>query len=220
MLPFEAAQVMLLTIARRFRFGVELEDTIKAMKPPQSKDDGKQAAEQMKMQMQAEQMKMQLQHKEAAMTQQVKTLEAEKTLAAQQAELALRELTLKTEQEVFRMEQQMAEHKLAMKETTFQTKVSATDKVRSIKDAADNKELPGLQQTAKAVTATMNGMQQNVEKLAEMQVQLLRAVSRQSDTMQQQMTTLLRVVGAPRKKKAIRGKDGRIESVEETVMAS
>lgn len=154
------------------------------------------------------------------MTQQVKTMEAEKTLAAQQAELALRELTLKTEQEVFRMEQQMAEHKLAMKETTFQTKVSATDKVRSIKDAADNKELPGLQQTAKAVTATMNGMQQNVEKLAEMQVQLLRAVSRQSDTMQQQMTTLLRVVGAPRKKKAIRGKDGRIESVEETVMAS
>jgi hypothetical protein len=37
-LPFEAAQAMLLTIVRKFRFGTEVEDQIKEMKPPQPKE--------------------------------------------------------------------------------------------------------------------------------------------------------------------------------------
>lgn len=39
-MPFGAAQAMLLTIVRRFRFGTEVEDEIKAMQPPKPKDDG------------------------------------------------------------------------------------------------------------------------------------------------------------------------------------
>jgi hypothetical protein len=41
-LPFEAAQSMMLAIVRRFRFGPEIEDYVKAMKPPAPPDDGKQ----------------------------------------------------------------------------------------------------------------------------------------------------------------------------------
>lgn len=43
MLPFEAAQAMLLVVIRKFRFGPEIEDYIKKMKEPAKQDDGKQA---------------------------------------------------------------------------------------------------------------------------------------------------------------------------------
>lgn len=48
-LPFEAAQAMLLAIVRRFRFGSDVEDALKQMKPPQPPDDGKAKAEEAKL---------------------------------------------------------------------------------------------------------------------------------------------------------------------------
>lgn len=50
-MPFEAAQSMMLAITRRFRFGPEIEDYIKAMRQPPPQDDGKAAAEQAKLEM-------------------------------------------------------------------------------------------------------------------------------------------------------------------------
>jgi hypothetical protein len=71
MMDFSVAQAMLLTIVRRFQFGTEIEDQIKAMKPPQPKPDPKIAAEQQKLQAQ------QQQHAE----------EAQRDAAAEQAKL-------------------------------------------------------------------------------------------------------------------------------------
>ena len=45
-MPWEAAQGMMLAIVRRFRFGPEIEDYVKAMKPPAPKDDGEAKAKQ------------------------------------------------------------------------------------------------------------------------------------------------------------------------------
>jgi hypothetical protein len=45
-MPFQAAQAMMLAIVRRFRFGSEIEDYIKAMVPPKPPDDGKDKAAQ------------------------------------------------------------------------------------------------------------------------------------------------------------------------------
>lgn len=57
-LPFEAAQAMLLAIIRRFRFGPELEDIIKAMQPPKPQDDGKeQQSQEQALKLEAEQVK-------------------------------------------------------------------------------------------------------------------------------------------------------------------
>lgn len=47
-MPFQVAQSMLLAIVRRYRFGTEIEDYIKAMQEPVSPDEGKQKAEQEK----------------------------------------------------------------------------------------------------------------------------------------------------------------------------
>lgn len=53
-LPFEAAQAMMLAIVRRFRFGPEIEDYVKAMKMPTPPDDGKAKAEEAKATMELE----------------------------------------------------------------------------------------------------------------------------------------------------------------------
>lgn len=65
-MPFEVAKNMLLAISRRFRFGSEIEDDIKAMKapPPKQEDNGAQVEmEKLKQQAQIEQAKMQQQAK-------------------------------------------------------------------------------------------------------------------------------------------------------------
>lgn len=63
-MPFGAAQSMLLAISRRFRFGTEVEEYIKQMKEPQPEDDGKAAAaqaEQAKFQLEQQKMQMEAQ---------------------------------------------------------------------------------------------------------------------------------------------------------------
>lgn len=47
-MPFKAAQSMLLSIVRKFRFGTEVEEEIKSMQPPQPKPDPKAEAEKVK----------------------------------------------------------------------------------------------------------------------------------------------------------------------------
>lgn len=81
-MPFEAAQAMMLAIVRRFRFGPEIEDYIKAMKQPAPQDDGKAKAEEAKRQMEQEkhQFEMQQMDKDA---QHKRELEALKLQVAQ-----------------------------------------------------------------------------------------------------------------------------------------
>jgi hypothetical protein len=64
-LPFEAAQAMMLAITRRFRFGPEIEDYVKAMKPPPPPDDGKAKAEAAKMEMEREKHQFEMQQMQA-----------------------------------------------------------------------------------------------------------------------------------------------------------
>lgn len=77
-MPFEAAQAMLLAIIRRFRFGPELEEYVKAMKPPKPPEDGKAEAEKAKAQMERER----FQQEQAAATQERQAREGEMKLKA------------------------------------------------------------------------------------------------------------------------------------------
>lgn len=122
-LPFEAAQVMLLTVIRRFRFGSELEDTIKAMQPPKPEDDGK-AAELQQAQQQLAQVTQQMQQMQASDQLKTQQFQAEKTLAIKQQELAQRELQLKQQEEALAQQQQVNEAKMAMRDAVHQAKAS------------------------------------------------------------------------------------------------
>ena len=108
-MPFEAAQSMLLAISRRFRFGVEVEDYIKQMKPPAQEEKGDGGAERAKLQLtqQTEAAKLQLQREtEAAKTQiqlQIESMKAEAEKRSSQAriqgERAIAEMRARIEQE-------------------------------------------------------------------------------------------------------------------------
>jgi hypothetical protein len=121
-LPFEAAQVMLLTIVRRYRYGSELEDTIKAMKPPPKEDDGK-AAEMAQMQQQMAAQQLQAQQQTAQQDLQVKTMTAEKGILEQKIDLQLREIQLKAEQDKLALERQAFEKQSAMQQQLQAAKI-------------------------------------------------------------------------------------------------
>lgn len=109
-MPFEAAQSILLAVIRRFRFGTEVEDQFKNMKPPQPKDDGKGAeiqAKQAEMQQKAEEGKIKLQIEQAkAQTEQARAaldmqkMELEMELATKEHQLKMQELVAKAEYNV------------------------------------------------------------------------------------------------------------------------
>ncbi len=115
-LPFDVAQTMLLTITRRFRFGPDIEDQIKAMQAPQEEPDQSGQAEQMKMQMEQARMQMEMQQSQAEMQQ------------AQQADAAKHQRELQAEQNRMQMEtaklQIMQQIEVAKMEAEKQLKLS------------------------------------------------------------------------------------------------
>ena len=142
-MPFEIAQGMLLTVVRRYRLGVEMEDSIKAMKPPQQGADPaavqKQQQEVQKATADLEKQRTQAEQQLADASRQVemekqtaaqelaferKSLEHEKALAMRELEFekqqALREI-----QQAQQMRTAEADNAIALKEHKWQLKQSA-----------------------------------------------------------------------------------------------
>jgi hypothetical protein len=94
-LPFEAAQSMLLAITRRFRFGPEIEDYIKAMKQPQPEGQEQKQAEMQAMQLENQQKQMELQAKQQEAAQKAQLEERKAALEMEQME---REAAFKREE--------------------------------------------------------------------------------------------------------------------------
>lgn len=212
-LPFQVAQSMLMAITRRFRFGNEIEDQIKQMKPPPPQDDGKAEAAK-KQSEQAAQEKLQSQQKamqDAATIAQLKTQlqEVQATAALQQQanDLALREEALKTEKALFALEKQAAQESLQNKAGLENTKLE------------HKKQLTGLEvknsKTEQVVSKSVDSkMAQAVQQLGGMIDQLVQTVSGQAMETQE----LIKAVKAPRKRTAKRGPDGRIAETYDELM--
>lgn len=99
-LPFEAAQGMMLAIVRRFRFGPELEDQLKKMKPPEPKPDP--AAQKVQAQMELDKQKA--------------ALDAQ----AKQQELMFKERLAELDMRMKQMELQFREREMQMRERELQ----------------------------------------------------------------------------------------------------
>ena len=108
-LPFEAAQGMMMAIIRRFRFGPEIEDYIKNMKPPAPPEDGKGKADEAKVQAELQMMQAEGQMKQQEGALKLREQEAKIMVAERQAQLDERRMQLEAE----RMER---EHQLKMEE--------------------------------------------------------------------------------------------------------
>lgn len=94
-MPFEVAQTMLMTITRRFRFGTDVEDALKMMKPPTPPDDGKAKAE-----------KAKLEHE----------MQVSKAEFAQKQQLAQMELQIAQAEHHMKMAEMRLNHAIKMKE--------------------------------------------------------------------------------------------------------
>lgn len=115
-LPFEAAMAMMLAIVRRFRFGPEIEDYIKAMKPPTPPDDGKAKAEQVKMEMEREKhgFEMQKAKEEFALSMQEKQADMAAKVEIEKIKLQVEREKLELEREKLRMQREhmVAQHQV------------------------------------------------------------------------------------------------------------
>jgi hypothetical protein len=98
-MPFQVAQSMMLAISRRFRFGTEVEDYIKAMQQPAPQDDGKAAAEQQKLQMEQQRMQADQQNRQAEMqaNAQNDALKHQRELESEHNKMSLEQLRIKIE---------------------------------------------------------------------------------------------------------------------------
>lgn len=214
-MPFETAQSMLTAITRRFRFGNEIEDQIKQMKPPKPQDDGKAAAAEK----QAQQLQQQsAQDKQQAAEQgmkdqatilqlqtQLKDLQAQKQLADGQTQLALDRQALDTEQKLFKLEQKQATESLQNRAASEGQKLDHKKQIVGL----EGKQAKTEQVVGKAVDTKMS---QAVVQMGQMVEKLVTAVAQQSSDTQE----LVKAVKAPRKRKAVRGPDGKIsETVDE-----
>lgn len=113
-LPFQAAQNLLLFISRRFRFGDQIEDEIKAMQPPKPQDDGKAKAQEQ--QMMQKMIELDKQHgmkeieykqKESEMALKGQTMQAEMAHKQREMDLQYREAAQGIKEHQFGLQQQV-----------------------------------------------------------------------------------------------------------------
>jgi hypothetical protein len=128
-MPFEVAQGMLLAVVRRYRFGPEMEDSLKKMKPPEQGASPEQVKQQAELQKQAEQIKQQ--------TEQLKQQEQQalEKVRAEQMQLDMDrkefEMQKRFAQKELDMEKQFAQRELDLaaqrKESEFSKLAQSTD---------------------------------------------------------------------------------------------
>lgn len=137
-MPFEAAQSLLLAVVRRFRFGTEVEDHFKNMKPPQkaNPEADKAKAEMMKAQqeMQVRQAEMQQegQQFQAEMQMEMQKAQAEMQMTVKQAQMEA-QMALQIEQTKMQMQQQSEQLKLQMQAEVDAAKLASQRSIEQMK---------------------------------------------------------------------------------------
>lgn len=213
-LPFEIAQSMMLAITRRFRFGSEIEDYLKQMKPPPPppEDTTNQKAA-MHQQAQAQTQQLQVKQQQAEMQLQMQTMQAEKEILTKKIDLELREIQLHADEEKFALLQQVTQEKFAMRDQVHGVKVSAEDKVRTEKEKGVKKDAQSAHMADTKLSSSVGAIERVTTQLTKNHDQMVKVLQGQGD----QLAELTAAMKAPRTRKAIRGKDGRIEAVQEEV---
>lgn len=224
-MPFQVAQSMLLAITRRFRFGNEIEDQINAMQPPKQEDDGAAQKAQQQLQQESEaraSAESKLQQKELELTNE----KVGRELDGRAAELKLERTQLDYDKDVFKLEKQAAQEsvvrnaqsaskELDHKKTVVGLEQKALGEKQNVAKTVDSKlaeGIRGLQQSVEVMAK--NSPAALIEQMAQVNNQLVQAISAQSEQVQRLTETMSR----PKRKKAIRGPDGSIvEMVEESV---
>ncbi len=207
-LPFEAAQSILLVIVRRFRWGTEIEQYIQKMQPPKPPDEN--GAEQVKKEKEMAMKEVEMQKKQAEGDVKMKVMDGEMKLKQKEMDLQMREAQLKVDTDVFAMNQQAQTAQLQNTAAVEGTKLDFQKKQNQMENSKFKTENVANQKVDQGLTKGIAAMQDMVK-------QLMQTVSEQSKQTQTMVDGLTKAMTAPRKRTAVRGKDGRLEGMEERV---
>ncbi|MDZ7355886.1 MAG: hypothetical protein ONB55_22425, partial [candidate division KSB1 bacterium] len=213
-MPFEAAQSMLLAITRRFRFGTEIEDYVRNMKPPAPQGDGGESKLQ-KLELNAKQREMQMQAENQRLQDELNKLRSQYELEKRAAELDIREIGLKTAEEQFKLEQKAAQESIQIKSVVESTKLDAKKQITNLEAKRAQPAVEIAKQLDGKMSRSVEQLGQMITKMVESQTQLLAAVAAQA----QQTQELAAAVRAPRRKRPTRDpKTGLIMEVTEELV--
>ena len=213
-MPFEVAKNILLVVARRFRYGDQLEDAINAMKPPQPPDTGAKEAEAAKkeLELQKKQASAELQHQQKSqeMDLEEQKMRAEMDAMKREMDLMKREMQLQLEQDKHSMQQDIEQQRLSLTKQRADEEIGVKSKLLDMENKKYKTENVVNQKADTALNKGVQAMQGMIQQLAQM-------VAQQSQENQRMIQEMVSAINRPRTKRAIRGKDGRIEAVAEEV---
>ena len=226
MLPFEVAQNMMLAISRRFRFGGEIEDDLKAMKAPPPQDDGK-AAEAAKMQAEQAKMQAEQQSKNADRQFEIQKAQAEEQ-RIQQVELAKHQRETQAEQNrnaeaMARLEFERQTELLRQQAEREKTNAELQAKRATARMEAEMQQQTEIQKATLAAEtqialANINASAQEKSAVGAAKVET-ESTDNVTAMMQQVLagqSELIKAIATPKRRKAVRGKDGKIAEVVES----
>lgn len=193
-MPFQAAQGLLLFVCRRFRFGSQIEDAILAMQPPKPPEEGKAQAEQKQVEMQKQQAMQEVEQKkseasaalkEQGMQQEMAHKQREMDLQLREKEIKLLEKQLQIEAEKLKMQldaqrQQTELHakgasaELGLQQKTVELEQKKYNTERVVNSKADS----ALGQGMKGIEAIVNKLAALIEAQAKGQQQLMAALAK------------------------------------------
>lgn len=134
-LPFEAAQAILLAVSRRMKWGTEIEDYIKQMKPPQPKgDDGEAQKKQIEQEKQMAVKEVQHKQKQAEMSIQEKSAKSEFDQFKREMELKMREMELQIQEQQMAMQKQAAVQEVGMKQKQASMQIQSVSQQAQFKN--------------------------------------------------------------------------------------
>lgn len=201
-LPFEAAQAMMLAIIRRFRFGPEIEDYVKAMKQPAPPDDGKAnaaanaEAKAQKTEIQAKQDKLASEVEKAGLQKVADDAVKEVALIKRESDLARREDQLKNEQAIFDLEKNYAAKEMKLNADREGMKLDVKKKdVEGVTKVADER--------VKAATAATKTTDNSAKVAAEALVKAAGGMAEMMDGFKESMAVMADAIKSiPSKRRA------------------
>ena len=213
-MPFEVAQTMMLSITRRFRFGTEIEDQIKAMKPPapEPKDNGaelKAADEKMK----AQQAIQAAQAQVSMLEQKLAAAQFENQAVAKKAELDLREAKVQVAEEQLRLKEQVSLEKIQTRDQIVQERLSNKQQVTTMIESKSKEAQANASRADAKIGQGMNSLKQTAQAVEQARAEMLSAIAQQGAQTQAMVMEILNAIRAPRVRVPVRGKDGRISQV-------
>lgn len=166
-MPFQAAQGLLLFIARRFRFGSQIEDYLQDMQPPKPPEQDK--TKEVEAQKKSALQEVEHAKKQSEMSIKEKAMQAQMDHSKREMDLQLREHQLKIDQDKMAMTHQANQQAMAMQHERQQESLHSKGQLLDMKEKKFNTEAVVHKKTDTAmgqVTKQIQQLQQVVQELA------------------------------------------------------